>query len=181
MKIKLTIFLLLFTLTGIACTCEPPRRFNDELENEWNRSTDIVRVEIISIDFSNGIATGIVLENFKGTYFKDDDVKIGFSLSCFPYIKSTGIWMIYAHNDNEVLRVNKCGLSRDLSKPKENNHFNLPLPPEQPDKIKTSDTSEEKKEEKRKHDDMQSFLDNEAPKLELEYLRNKKKPVPNNR
>ncbi len=168
-------------MTGIACTCEPPKTFNEELVNEWNRSTDIIQVEILNIDLSNGIATGRILENFKGIHPKGDKVKIGFSFTCFPYIKSTGIWMIYSYNDNGILRINKCGLSRDLSKPRENGHFNLPYPLEPLDRTQIGDNSEETEEAKRKRDEIQSFLDNEAPKLELEYLRNKKKPVPNNR
>ena len=112
----------------IFCTCATPKSL--EAQQEYNFSiSDVVFIgEVIKINQEKNTFKIETLENFKG--INTNQIYDGtFEPFCHPYINEKGRWLIYANiNEQCVIEVISCGISRSFDHP-EDNFMVLPSPP----------------------------------------------------
>ena len=124
MKINLkAILFFLFLKIGIinACDCAP-LKYKELFKYEIENSKHIFLGEVLEI--INDTYKIKIIEVFKGEFITKKIIVGKNTTDCSFSINETGMWLIYATLESEMLKVNECGLSRPFKKP-----YVFPPPP----------------------------------------------------
>ncbi len=119
-QIILILFLtLLIPNVSFACECLP-RSLVSAQNIEFENSDCILIGEVLEIDPKNDTFKVKVIESFNGD--ENEIVYNGiYNRFCAPIINKKGKWLIYGNiNDDGLLEINACGLTRSFKNPEDN-------------------------------------------------------------
>ena len=119
-QILLILFLtLLIPKVSFACECLPSSLVSAQ-KIEFENSDCILIGEVLEIDPKNDTFKVKVIESFNGD--ENDIVYNGiYNRFCAPIINKKGKWLIYGNiNDDGLLEINACGLTRSFKNPEDN-------------------------------------------------------------
>lgn len=114
------------------CSCAPPKKIEVRRELEYRNSDCVFIGDVFEIDTVSHTYKIKVIESFDGD--KVGKVYNGENIdNCSIYIDSKGKWLIYAlQNENHIININGCGLTRSFKSP-ENGYATIPPPPPPPE------------------------------------------------
>jgi len=119
-RLTLIIITLFLGMKSFACTCGRPISIEAIQIGEFEDSECVFIGEVLEVNRKEKSFKIKVIESFKGS--DEETIYAGtYDEQCGPIINEKGKWLIYGDlNDENVIEVNICGLTRSFTNPEYN-------------------------------------------------------------
>ena len=130
---RIFVFCTLCQSMAFACICPDTMSLKELQEHEFEKSNNILIIDVLEIDRKDDSFSFKVLEVIKG---RSNSIKILNGVNngyCGPSVLRTGKWLVYGNlGTGNILSINPCGLTRSFEHPEYNVYAGHKPPPPPP-------------------------------------------------